>query len=234
MSGDIFVARVSDIEAFRYFYSKIGDDYEQDQDEVLARLRGEEVDNKFQDAMLAGTLGHLAIEKASLGEEIEYPKDDENKIALYFKEDFEVELLPMKEQRMFKTYDLADGDKIVVSGKYDGKAGKRLVDYKFSGRFDVEGKYIDSIQWPLYLDLAGDATEFEYSVFLTKEASDRMVNYLGLDDRYKNFVVYDHNSYVFNKYPGMDKKVHDMVQWFYNWSKKIGWGGRTMEELEGA
>lgn len=238
MSSDIFVARVSDIEAWRYYHAwepkGYEDEVEPSVESVLAQLRGETPPNE---RMLAGTLGHKALEDAAEGAELDYIADEKNKIAVMFDIDKEIELLPIKEKRFYQKYKLLGGydiNEAMVSGKIDGQKGNRIVDYKFTGKIEVEEKYTDSFQWKFYLDMVKDASIFEYSMFACKPASARAVGSLGLNSEFQNFIVSDHDTCRFNKYNGMHEELEIIVNQFVKWSKEVGWEGRSLEELERA
>lgn len=245
-----FLARVSDVEAYRYCMDfDISDlDNPVETEEQFERvmewmpteerlLQGLKEGIEENDNMLIGTLGHKILEDTPPGQSCWYATDDDHQLGLYFGDvDLEVPFIRIREQRLFKTYQIGDYD-FTLTGRFDARDYNKIVDYKFSGKLKFEKKYMNSFQWRAYLDLDGRADEFEYSVFQVFKMSNNprfgpSPADLGLNPNLTNFRVANHVSYVCTKYPDLHDDVVAKITAFLAWSVDKGWEGRSMKEFE--
>jgi hypothetical protein len=149
--------RVSEVEAFRQW--EADEDAEVD---LLAKLRGGEQTAR----MAAGTAFHKALEQGQSGDVL---KADGYTFEIVG--DHEIVLPSIRELRAYKTYTV-DGEPIVITGQVDGLEGRRVDDWKTTGRFDAE-RYLEGYQWRLYLDIFA-ADIFRWGIFEMAESDDPM------------------------------------------------------------
>lgn len=144
------LARVSNIEAFRYWRN----DEDATTDDLVARLTTFEPTPQ----MLAGTAFHAALEAAVDGEHSTLYANGYT----FHLPDAELVLPSIRELRATGNYGA-----LQVTGCVDALHGKRVDDHKTTSRFDAE-RYLAGYQWRFYLDLFG-ADVFRWNVFELRE-----------------------------------------------------------------
>jgi hypothetical protein len=177
-------ARVSNIEAFRYWRQA----EDQSVEDLIERL------TTFQpnEAMLAGTAFHKALEDAKPGD---YERLHANGYTFILPEG-ELYLPPIRELRAFGNY-----GPLQVTGCVDVLDGKRVDDHKTTGRFDPE-RYLSGCQWKFYLDLLG-ADVFRWNVFEIRELEPRV------------YEVADMQMLEAYRYPGLHADCLRLATEFY-------------------
>jgi len=87
---------------------------------------------------------------------------------------------------------------VTLVGKVDGLDGA-VHDQKLTDRYDVEGKYVDSLQWRAYLVMFG-AKKFVYDIFVGRR-----------NDARKDVTIYEYHPVPFYTYPGIQQDVQRAV-----------------------
>jgi hypothetical protein len=175
---DTLRVSASDIDSLRYFRN----DEEADFAVFLADLRRE---NEPSPSMLAGTALHKALELAEPGE-VETLKVDGYSFKI--EADAEIDLPSIREIKSTMEF-VVDDCRVTLVGKVDAIHGTRVVDHKFTTRFDPE-KFMESYQWRSYLTVFG-ADVFNWNVFEARETGP------------KTYVVHTVHKLTMHRYPGM-------------------------------
>ena len=89
--------------------------------------------------------------------------------------------------------------RVKVLGKVDAIHGRKVIDWKTTGKGIEADKYLDSYQWRFYLDMLPGYDLFRYEVFRLSRPSSR-----GVD-------VIDQARFDVSRYPGMGVDVHDAL-----------------------
>ncbi|HEX5464428.1 MAG TPA: hypothetical protein VFW88_06900 [Burkholderiales bacterium] len=147
-------ARVSNIETFRRWRQ----DEDQGVEDLIARLTTFEPN----EAMLAGTAFHKALELAQPGS---YDRLTANGYT-FILPDAELALPEIRELRASAEY-----GPLTVTGKFDAMHGKRIEDHKTTAQFKPDG-YFEGCQWRFYLDIFG-ADVFRWNVFVIRPVADK-------------------------------------------------------------
>lgn len=183
--------RVSNLDAWCKFLEPEIPEWEVEQEDFIAQLRGETEPN---DAMLAGTAFHALMETANLGDEHGHAVSQGFTFA--FTEEIAIELPVTRESEISRIYDTPSGP-VLLTGHIDGQlADGTVIDYKLTKTFDAE-RYADSMQWRAYLDIIG-ARRFRYIAIENK-----------LEDRH--VIVRGAHTLDFWAYPEMHADVQQRV-----------------------
>lgn len=217
----IFPIAVTQLNKYQDFLNKQGTQYAKTDEQFLAELREGIVETPI---IKAGTLGHKAIENALDGEELDEITEGNITLRFMFKEDIEIEFLPIREQFVNKLYRIGD-DRIFLRGKIDGAKPGTIVDYKFGGKFDAE-KLSDEYQWRAYLSILGeDYKDVTYSHFTTRELQKFEAMKLGLQTGQHFFDITEHNTVTFTRDGNTENDLVRHMLDFYEWSKRAGYEG---------
>lgn len=217
-------------------------------DEFLRELQSETEETV---EMALGTLGHKWLEISGPGEEVIGIRDKDKPIGLLFDFDAVIPVMPETEMRVMREWEIG-GDRVCLRGRVDAHNNRRVVDYKFQGDFDTV-KLWDSFQWMAYFAMLPEQyDEFEYSVFVrgkkpmwkksveafvekwykdappkTREHLEGVAKSAGTVNWYK---VRAHESLVLYRSPGIEDAVRSRLYAFWEWSKRVGWEGRSPRE----
>lgn len=219
--SDIFAIKVTDLNKYQDFLDKQNTPYAKTDQQFLKELQEGIVETPI---MKAGTLGHKAIENALEGAELTEVTEGNITLQFLFKEDIEIEYLPIREDFISKLYRIGD-TRLLIRGKIDGAKPGTIVDYKFGGRFDAE-KLANEYQWRAYLSiLGGSYHQVIYSHFTTREigASEMMRRGLNADKHF--FEITEHNTVTFCRDENTEAELLRHALDFYEWSKDIGFEG---------
>ena len=184
--------------------------YHEDDDMTLEAFRKDLLDRTSSAPAVAGTAGHKILELAAHDEVLEHGAfltvDVEHKDGRHEAVDLSFEMAdahllalpPIPEGKVEKTYVTAIGE-VIVKGRTDGFDGIEVLDFKFTGKPDLE-ELERSWQWRLYLDMLG-AQRFRWEVFtmrppLKSETAWRVV---------------DRQTARQYRYPGMEQDVARVV-----------------------
>lgn len=199
-------ARVSDIEAYRYWRA----DETAELAPFLDRLRGGwegSVNTR------AGTAFHAAIERCSPGD---FDVLQAEGHVFFIDTDAEIELPEIREIRCGKDY-IVDGVACHVSGQVDAIEGKRVDDHKTTGQMDAE-RFFTGCQWKFYLDIH-DADVFRWNVFEIREASDRFLKGQENIPEGDPWVVFNAHRLQQFRYPSMGADCQRLAEDFFRFAR---------------
>lgn len=186
------IARVSNLEAFRYWRESEDAELEP----LLAQLRG---DMEPSPPMLAGTALHKALEVAEPGE-IDVLTAPGYKFLIEC--DVTLALPTIRELRGWKWY-----GPLHVTGQVDALEGKRVEDHKTTARFDAD-RYLAGYQWRLYLDIF-EADVFRWNVFELRRIDDDPESECAV------YSVYGHHTLEQYRYPGLHQDCAALAADYY-------------------
>ncbi len=204
----MIVARVSHLEAFRYWR----ENEEADLEPLLASLRGE-ADNE---AMRVGRALHKALEHAQTGT---YATLEAEGYRFVIECEIELQLPEVRELRAAKAY-----GELTVTGCVDIIEGKRVDDHKTTGRLDIE-RYFEGYSWRYYLDIFG-ADVFRWNVFEISQID-------GQDDM-PTYSVYGFHQFEQHRYPQLAQDCANLARDFYRFAIDNNVDIRTPTVLDAA
>lgn len=178
---------VTDLESLRYY--KLRDD--QDLDALIRQLQHREPSTP---AMEAGAAFAKLMEHAQEGELFSTLSEG---WGFTFDLDETIALPAVRELKAEMVFATPHGP-VTLVGKVDGLDGT-IYDQKLTERYDVEGKYVDSLQWRCYLLMFG-AQKFVYDIFVGHRDDDR-----------KDVVIREYHRIPFYAYPELHGDVERAV-----------------------
>lgn len=189
---------ISKVESFLYY---LRSDFK-DLSELKADLLGT---GERTEAMDRGIAFHSIMEDAKAGQELTQVQRDG--FVFEFAGDLVAPVGGLVELSTSTTYDVA-GHPVVVRGRCDLYAGRKVIDYKLAKKFDdsVYAQYSRAFQWRAYLDLF-DSEEFEYSLFLWRPARGKVL-------------VHDVFPIRFRRYDGMRDDIVRMLADFMAFTRQ--------------
>ena len=184
----------TDLDQLRYFNSVD----ELELAELIARLKHL---MPSSEAMEAGTALHKALENAEPGDHKGFTVDG---FTFSFDTDAEIDLPPIREMKATREY-VVGNVLVTVVGKVDAIHGRRIVDHKFTAKWDAD-RYLDTYQWRLYLEIFG-ADEFQWNVFEATESAPR------------NYIIRNVHALTMHRYPGMAEDVERELAAFVGFAR---------------
>jgi len=115
-----------------------------------------------------------------------------------FNLDAAVALPALRELKVEEVFQTSSGP-VTLVGKLDGIEGIDVHDQKLTDSLDVEGNYIDSLQWRAYLAMLG-AKRFVYDIFVGR-----------VSEREEVVTVSGYHRLVFYSYPNIRADVERAV-----------------------
>lgn len=180
---------VTDLESWRYHRNS--DD--QGLDSLLRRLAHVEPPSI---EMQAGKALAKFFESAQAGEQDAAVIDGWR---ILFDLDAEIDLPPIRELKIEEVFQTPSGQ-VTLVGQVDDLFGLTVRDQKLTKSFDVEEKYIDSLQWRAYLTMFR-ARRFIYDVFVGR-----------VSEKDHEVTIRDYHPLTFYSYPGMRADVERAVR----------------------
>lgn len=181
----------TDIDQLIYFHNED----EMELAELIARLKHL---MPSSEAMEAGSAFHSALEAAGPGD---YESLAFDGYAFSFETDVELDLPEIREMKATREYRIGDV-LVTLVGKVDAIHGRRIVDHKFTAKFDPD-RYLESYQWRIYLEVFG-ADAFRWNIFEAAESPPKSKNY-----RIRNVHKMD-----MHRYPDMGADVEAKLREF--------------------
>jgi hypothetical protein len=178
---------VTDLESYRWWKDR----EDSDLSTLLAQLAHTDTPTP---AMEAGRAFAKLFETAQHGEIFSCSVDG---WGFTFDLDEEIAIPDVRELKAEQIFNTPHGP-VTLVGKVDGFDGT-VYDQKLTERFDIEGKYTDSLQWRAYLVMF-DAQRFLYDVFVGRR-----------DDARKDVTIYEYHRVPFYAYPSMRADVERAV-----------------------
>lgn len=161
--------------------------------ELIARLKHL---MPSSEAMQAGSAFHSALEVAGEGD---YDSLAFDGFGFSFETDVEVDLPQIREMKATRVY-IVDDVEVTLVGKVDAINGRRIVDHKFTAKFDPD-RYLESYQWRIYLEVF-NADAFRWNVFEARESAP------------KNYIIRAVHKLDMHRYPAMGDDVERMLREF--------------------